>query len=294
MDQGGSATLIFYRLDDWKKEHPLNILAAWATGSAFSHVELAIGEEPGNRGEMKNVVRVFNDAVGVELTQRTGVNPQFVYLQLGCAKQAEQAMLQFARLQRGKPFSKMAMFRSVVWPRQSQGIDYYCSELVAATLQAGGLMSLDSNPGAATPQSLYKLYSKSAATTGNAFLMRQIKEKRVSLEEMRPLLDQRQRQAQIGGSALHAQTLVTHTRPMATRLPADAGYGGYMSAPETRRPRNIVGSMDCHGCLAAPTMVMGSAERGIRNAVRRSRFEMGVRIDPEPDQFDSFASGPGR
>jgi hypothetical protein len=65
VDQGGSATLIFYRLDEWKKEHPLNILAAWATGSAFSHVELAIGEEPGNRGEMKNVVRVFNDAVGV-------------------------------------------------------------------------------------------------------------------------------------------------------------------------------------------------------------------------------------
>jgi hypothetical protein len=227
-----------------------------------------------------------------ELTQRTGVNPQFMYLQLGCAKHAEQAMLQFARQQRGKPFNMMAMFRSIVWPRQSKGIDYYCSELVAATLQAGGLMSLDSNPGSATPQSLYKLYSKSAATTGNAFLMRQIKEKRVSLEEMRPLLDQRQRQAQIGGSVLHAQTLVTPKQPLAAHPPADPCYGGYMSAPETQRSRNIVGSMDCHGCLGAPAM--GSAERGIRNAVRRTRFEMGVLLEPEPNQFELFASGQRR
>jgi hypothetical protein len=34
--------------------------------------------------------------------------------------------------------------------------------------------SLDSNPGAATPHSLYKLYSKQAAATANPFTLRQV------------------------------------------------------------------------------------------------------------------------
>ena len=43
----------------------------------------------------------------------------------------------------------------------------FCAELVAAILQQGGLMSSDSNPGSATPCSLYKLYASRAAATAN-------------------------------------------------------------------------------------------------------------------------------
>ena len=49
-----------------------------------------------------------------------------------------------------------------------------CAELVAAILKQGGLMSSDSNPGAATPYSLYKLYSKQAAATANPYTLRQV------------------------------------------------------------------------------------------------------------------------
>tara|TARA_B110000902_G_scaffold253002_1_gene315117 strand:+ start:888 stop:1310 length:423 start_codon:yes stop_codon:yes gene_type:complete len=47
------------------------------------------------------------------------------------------------------------------------------AELVAAVLKAGGMLSPDSNPGAATPHSLYKLYSKQAAATANPYMLRQ-------------------------------------------------------------------------------------------------------------------------
>tara|TARA_B100001059_G_scaffold178095_1_gene178721 strand:- start:389 stop:652 length:264 start_codon:yes stop_codon:yes gene_type:complete len=62
----GTVTLIFYRMNkDRRKEPLLNQLAAFATGSQFTHVEMAIGEELSNDGLMRNVVRIFNDRVGV-------------------------------------------------------------------------------------------------------------------------------------------------------------------------------------------------------------------------------------
>ena len=99
MDEGGSVTLIFYKLSDkWWREPTLNLLAAACQMSSFTHVELAIGSDPGGQGQMTNVCRVFNDAVGkrhkhiatlpcsstrrvtsfagVELVARTGKNPQ--------------------------------------------------------------------------------------------------------------------------------------------------------------------------------------------------------------------------
>ena len=76
VDDGTSVTLIFYKIgEQWWKEPALNIVAAAAQMSSFTHVEIALGEDPGNGGQMTNVARVFNDAIGVELTQRTGRNP---------------------------------------------------------------------------------------------------------------------------------------------------------------------------------------------------------------------------
>lgn len=76
-DHGTSVTLIFYRVgENWWKEPALNLLAAAAQLSSYTHVEIAIGEDVGAGGLMANVVRVFNDAQGVEVCQRTGRNPQ--------------------------------------------------------------------------------------------------------------------------------------------------------------------------------------------------------------------------
>ena len=175
-DAGSSVTLIFYSIDAnwWRGTEPLlNLLAAAAQFSPFSHVELAIGEGAGAMGEMSNVLRIFNDSTGVELAQRTGKNPSFEYLQIGCSKRSELAMLQFARRQIGKPFSSTAMARSLLWPRQSDGLSWYCAELVAACLQHGGLMSTDSAAGAATPASIYKLYKTRSAMSANPCTLRQ-------------------------------------------------------------------------------------------------------------------------
>ena len=170
---GTSVTLVLYQVGDkWWEEPALNLVAALAQWSSYTHVEIAIGEDPGARGMMSNVARVFNDAVGVELTERTGKNPAYTYLSIGCSKAAEQRMLAFARAQVGKKFSNAGMARSLVWPRQTDGSTWFCAELVAAILQKGGLMAQDSNPGAATPHSLYKLYSKQAAATANPYTLR--------------------------------------------------------------------------------------------------------------------------
>ena len=81
-------------------------------------------------------------------------------------------MLAFARRQVGKPFSGTGMARSLIYPRVPDGSSWFCAELVAAALQVGGLMSAQSNPGAATPESLYRLYKARAATTANPFTLR--------------------------------------------------------------------------------------------------------------------------
>jgi len=99
---------------------------------------------------------------------------QYTYLSLGCSKAQEQRMLNFARAQVGKPFSNMGMARSLFFPRTTTMSSFYCAELVAAILKQGGMMSSDSNPGAATPYSLYKLYSKQGAATANPYTLRQV------------------------------------------------------------------------------------------------------------------------
>ena len=50
-------------------------------------------------------------------------------------------MLKFARAQIGKPFSSIGMARALVWPRKTNYKSWFCAELVAACLQAGGLMN---------------------------------------------------------------------------------------------------------------------------------------------------------
>ena len=76
-DNGTSVTLIFYKVgSEWYKEPALNLLAAAAQMSAYTHVELAIGEVSGQNGMMSNVARIYNDNLGAELCERTGRNPQ--------------------------------------------------------------------------------------------------------------------------------------------------------------------------------------------------------------------------
>ena len=108
------------------------------------------------------------------MTQRTGKNPAYTYLSLGCSKAAADRMLHFARAQVGRPFSNAGMARSILWPRTSTGDSWFCAELVAAILQKGGLMSSECNPGAATPYGLYKMYSKQAAATANPYTLRAV------------------------------------------------------------------------------------------------------------------------
>jgi len=224
-DGGSSVTLIFYKIGDaWYREPLLNVIAAAAQMSQLTHVEIAIGECQRQDGAMTNVARIFNDRVGAvrkrihsnrapvlalassstrtpalgaaaqELIARTGRSPHYSYLSLGCSKQAERAMLAYARKAVGKPFSAMAMARSVLWPRQTNHESFFCAELVAAILREGGLLDRNSNPGAATPQSLYELYKGRAASTANPH----------TLHTLQAMMQQQQQQQALMASGVSA------------------------------------------------------------------------------------------
>lgn len=173
-EESGSVTLVFYAIQqNWWREPLLNLVAAAAQMSKYSHVEIAIGNTSGEKGEMVNVARIYNDNVGCELCSRTGRNPSYTYLQLGCSKQQEVKMLNFAKACVGKPFSQSAMARSVFWPRTSTYKDFFCAELVASILKEGGLIDQASNPGAATPENLHALFRNRGSTTANPYVLRQ-------------------------------------------------------------------------------------------------------------------------
>ena len=77
---------------------------------------------------MTNVCRVFNDKVGVELVERTGRSPHYVYQSLGCSKASVNRMVRYAKTQCvGKPFSNTGMARSLLWPRQTDGTSFFCA-----------------------------------------------------------------------------------------------------------------------------------------------------------------------
>lgn len=132
-------------------------------------------------------------------------------------------MLAYARSLVGKPFSNIGMARSIVFPRKSDGNSFFCAgtlfvalkryfacadkactasfvhvcvcvcartrvELVASILKKGGLMSQSSNPGAATPQSLHKLYKNQAAATANPYTLRTFTSTTTHDSEKRSLL----------------------------------------------------------------------------------------------------------
>ena len=122
---------------------------------------------------------------------------QYSYQQLGCSKRAVAKMLHYARTQCvGKPFSNYGMARSILWPRQTDNSSFFCAgmdaprrgahgplreptparsaELVAAILREGGLMDRDSNPGSATPETLWRIYKNRAAVAANPFVLRDV------------------------------------------------------------------------------------------------------------------------
>lgn len=65
--------------------------------------------------------------VGVELAQRTGKNPKYSYLSLGCSKNAENVMLNYAKGLVGRPFSNSGMMRSVIFPRITDDSSFFCA-----------------------------------------------------------------------------------------------------------------------------------------------------------------------
>ena len=173
-------------------------------------------------------------------------------------------MLAYARKAVGKPFSGVAMARAVLWPRQTTGENYFCAgapaseqtpthtrpewvhavsqvfcaELVAAILQEGGLLDRSSNPGGATPQSLYTLYVSRAASTANPYALKQLQQHMAQQTAQQQMM-------QSGLSASMAQALA-HAAPHPTTShptphPQAPHVGGSLRPP-CDRPNVAIGN----------------------------------------------------
>lgn len=288
----GSVVLIFRKIESrWRDEHPLNLLAAFATRSQYSHVEISIGDEAGERGEIRNVVRIFNDDIGVEVAQRTGRSPAFHYVQLGCSLASERAMMGFAHEQVGKSFSMGAMMRSIVWPRKTDENSWFCAELVAATLQRGGLYPRDENPGAATPESLYRRFISQATTTGNPCTMRSILPNSTGVahvasrnptsmqerqEQMNPLM--KHCNITLGGTLMQPGVRTRPRTPRTREPPAVYSQPPHCQQPSAMGRSALVGHRA--SCAQCQQPLHGSvpsgrsnAEEAIRQAVRRANIQ---------------------
>ena len=156
--------------------HPLNWIAAMVSSPKLRlcHVEISIGSVPGKNNTIGNVLRVYSGET-VELCQRTGLNPSLKYVEVTHSPAAEHAMLQFAKAQSGKRFDMSAMVRSPCLPRSTTENTWFCAELTAATLKSGGLLPADTNPAGHTPDSLYRHFADTGATTGNPHVLRRIR-----------------------------------------------------------------------------------------------------------------------
>lgn len=176
-----------------------------------------------------------------ELISRTGRSPHYSYLSLGCSKAAERAMLAYARRAVGKPFSGMAMARAVLWPRQTTGENYFCAELVAAILQEGGLLDRSSNPGGATPQSLYTLYVSRAASTANPYALKQLQQHMAQQTAQQQMM-QSGLSASMAQALAHAAPHPTTSYPTPAHPHPQAPHVGGSLRPPCDRPNAATGN----------------------------------------------------
>jgi len=143
--------LVFYKVS---AEGPsvVNRMAAYLTGTAgMAHVELRFRDG--------RSVSVFQDEK-VFLKKRGYSNQHYRALGISVPAAQEARMIAFAERQVGKNFNYWGLRRSAVpllW-RTSDGTTengvWFCSELVLATLQAGGMMPLG-HPATSSPNALY-------------------------------------------------------------------------------------------------------------------------------------------
>ena len=119
-------------------------------------------------------------------------------------------MLDYARKQVGKPFSNYGMARSLMFPRKCTDEDFFCAELVARCLQEGGLMDKASNPSSATPSSMFELYARQGAATGNPFVLRNFDDNSIKFNA-------------IGGDRPLVVSPPIATRPAITHAPTSIG-----------------------------------------------------------------------
>lgn len=84
---------------------------------------------------------------------------EWIDVNVPCTPEHSARTLKFLSEQLGKPFHHAALWSNFwccwPWRRTTQGSSWFCSELAAAALQAGGLMSPDVQPARMSPVAVY-------------------------------------------------------------------------------------------------------------------------------------------
>ena len=131
-----------------------------------------------------------------------------------------------------------------------------CTELVAAILKEGGLMDQASNPGSATPETLYRIYKDRAAAAANPYVLRDVQARNHQLNFGTTVgTSESERESLLQHRAILAPTMAV---PPSTSRPR-MGERGRSDSPPRSHFRNITpGRSPTGACVpSGPTSCNG-------------------------------------
>ena len=207
----------------------------------------------------------------------------------------------------GKPFSNLAMFLSLLWPRQTDCESFFCAgtrvrpndhtrrvpltfhvpvcaELVAAILKEGGLMDAHSNPGSATPEMLHKIYAPRAAVAANPCVLRDVQAASLHFNatlgaQTYPGMSERaaEHEHHLTQRAMLANTVAPVPTPLPPQPPQFA-IGRRRAASPTRGHFKEVGRQQYHGNSSVCTARIPSSQPGVQLTLNSLDFSSAARM----------------
>jgi hypothetical protein len=121
----------------------MNRAAVWLTGAPYIHCQMVFWDEE------RQVYYTYSvdDTRPVHVWDRKGFKAGWRFVRLCVTERQELVMQNFLAAQLGKPLNRPGQLSVLFFPIPGEGESYFCSELVAAALEAAGVINYDEWPG---------------------------------------------------------------------------------------------------------------------------------------------------
>ena len=146
---------------------PVNLIACWLGNTNIIHCQI-VGWDDDND---TFITWSADQERGVHKFTRKTFARGWKFIQIDVTLEQELAVFAFLDAQVGKRFDRMGIFWLYVWPVPSDGSRWFCSELVVAALQHGGLLRNWRAPHTVKPHELYEYMERGFIERPKALLL---------------------------------------------------------------------------------------------------------------------------